>query len=580
MKIFGFEILKSKEAELPRSFVTQSRDDGAVEVGKAYGGQVSSVIDIDGQVKDETQLINRYRNAAQQPELAMAIDEIVNEAICIGTEEEVIAINLEKVDGISAKIKKMITEEFDEIKKLYRISQNGYEIFNRFYVDGRLNYNILIDKEDPKRGILELQYLDPRKTRLIREFKNTKIEGTNVETRVVSDEYYIFFENGMDSPDATNSIGTSQTSAMAIGASWGNDTGVKIAKDSIIRVVSGLMDANNKMVLSYLDKSLRFLNQVRMLEDATLIYTLVRAPQRRAFYVDVGNLPRAAADQYLFEMMNRHKNKTVYDAATGKVADDRNIMSMTEDYWFARREGNRSTEVDTIEGGAQITDSENLNYFKRNLYKSLHVPVSRLEPENMYSFGRNNEITREEVKFTNFIRRQRNRFSNLFREALKVQLVLKNIMSADEWENIVDDVRFVYAQSNYFEELKEIEIMKERFDFARSMEDGIGRYHSVEYIRRRALKMTDEEIKLEDERIAAEKKAGIIPQEMPELGGNGDNFDGVGDDDRAPFDPNGGGGKRDDEDDDESEVQFSKTKTITSNGGSSFSSSSTRTSQS
>lgn len=563
MKILGFEIRKSKEEEdIPYSFATPSGDDGAVEVGKAYGGAYSSVIDLNGQVKDETDLINRYRTASMQPELAMAIDEIVNEAISVDTDEEVVALNLDKVQA-TPKIKKIIADEFKTIKKLLRFTQNSYEIFHRFYVDGRLNYSIVIDKNDTKRGILELRYLDPRKIRLIREYKDVKIEGTEVETKVVSDEYFIYFENGMDSPDAKTSIDGS-----GIMATWANDTdtrtGVKVAKDSIIRVVSGLMDPNNRMVLSYIDKAIRPLNQVRMLEDATLIYTLVRAPQRRAFYVDVGNLPRAKADQYLFEMMNRHKNKVAYDAQSGRVSDDRNILSMTEDYWFPRREGNRSTEVDTLDGGAQITDSENLNFFKRNLYKSLHVPVSRLEPENMYSFGRTNEITREEVKFSKFIRRQRNKFSNLFRDALKKQLILKNVITADEWENIVDDIRFDYNQDNFFEELKEIEIMKERVEYARTMEDGIGRYFSIDYVRRRALRMTDEEIKEQDEKIAEEKKKGLIPDETQGFGGGDDRP--IDFDDEPPRRQPPSKSPDDEDEDDTIEKKITKTTTRTSDG--------------
>ena len=539
MKILGFEINRKKEEEIPLSFSTPQNDDGAIDIGKAYGGAYSVMIDLDGQVNSEAELITKYRDIAMQPELAFAVDEIVNEAICVDTDNDVVTINLDSVNT-SPKIKKLISAEFENVLKLLNFSNNAYEIFNKFYVDGRLNYYVIIDKKDVKRGIVELRYLDPRKIRPVREFTDVT-DKNGITMKRLTDTYYVYFENSMASSSSSNSDSNSTYATGTI--DWNNSgsvEGIKIAKDSIIRVTSGKMDKNNKMVLGWLHQAIRPLNQARMLEDATLIYTLVRAPQRRAFYVDVGNLPRARADQYLFEMMNRHKNKTSYDASTGQITDDRNILAMTEDYWFPRREGNRSTEVDTLDGGASITDNENLNYFMRKLYKSLNVPVSRLEPENMYSFGRNSEITREEVKFASFITRLRNRFNYLFKESLKIQLMLKNIMSIEEWEEIQNDIRFEYNQSNYFEELKELEILKERVEAARNMEDGLGKYWSINYVRKKVLKQTDEIIEEEDKLIEEEKKKN--PELFGEMGDSG----GFGEDP----DSRQGDAPEDDEDDD------------------------------
>lgn len=533
MKILGFEIIKNKEKEEnPLSFSTPQNDDGAIDIGKAYGGAYSVMVDLDGQVNSEAELITKYRDIAMQPELAFAIDEIVNEAICVDNDDDVVTLNLDSTK-LSPKIKKIVLEEFENVLKLLNFSNNAYEIFNKFYVDGRLNYYIIIDKEDLKKGIVELRYLDPRKIRPVREFAAVTDKNGNTMQRL-TDTYYVYFDNMMSSSQSNDANQTYTTGTIDWNMS-GTTEGIKISKDSIIRVTSGKMDKNNKMVLGWLHQAIRPLNQARMLEDATLIYTLVRAPQRRAFYVDVGNLPRARADQYLFEMMNRHKNKTSYDASTGQITDDRNILAMTEDYWFPRREGNRSTEVDTLDGGAQITDSENLNFFMRKLYKSLNVPVSRLEPENMYSFGRNNEITREEVKFSSFITRLRNRFNILFKEALKTQLILKNIISIEEWESIHNDIRFDYNQSNYFEELKELEILKERIETARNMEDGLGKYWSIQYIRKKVLRQDDETIKEEDAQIEIEKKKN--PELFGEMGDEGSDsrdFGGIDDKDDTP----------------------------------------------
>lgn len=519
MKILGFEFWKEKkEEETPLSFATPQNDDGAIDVGKAYGGAYSIMVDLDGQVKSESDLINKYRSISMQPELSQAIDEVVNEAISIDTDDDVVSVNLDKTK-LSPKIKKIIIEEFDNILSLLNFNENGYDIFSKFYIDGRLNYYVMIDKKDLKRGIIELRYLDPRKVKLVREYADVTDQNA-VTMKKLTDEYYVYFEGGVGSKSGSDS-NTSVTGTIDWGAGTSTD-GIKISKDSILRVTSGLMDESNKMVISWLHKAIRPLNQVRMLEDATLIYTLVRAPQRRAFYVDVGNLPRAKADQYLFEMMNRHKNKTAYDASTGEITDDRNILSMTEDYWFPRREGNRSTEVDTLDGGASITDNENLTYFKRNLYKSLNVPVSRLEPENMYSFGRTNEISREEVKFSKFITRLRSRFSILFKDALKTQLVLKNVMTVEEWEEIENLIKFDFNQENFFEELKELEILKERVEAARNMEDGIGKFWSIKKIRKQVLRQTEEEIAEEDKQMEKERK------ENPEAYGIGVDDDGNG----------------------------------------------------
>jgi len=493
MKLFGFSITRSADEVLPASFVEPRNDDGALTVGNSLGSFYSTTLDMEGTAKTEAELITRYRNMALQPEITQAIDEIVNEAINVDTDDQVVDIVLDDVD-LPPKIKDKISEEFDNILSLFDMSNNAYDMFNRYYVDGRINYHIIIDEKNLKKGIVELRYIDPRKIKLVREL-DKKNDESGVPLKTLKNEYFLYSESGFGASSRQFSTTTQQT--------------IKIAKDSIARVTSGLMNESNSLVLGHLHPAMKSLNQLRMLEDATVIYTLTRAPERRIFYIDVGNLPKSKAERYIRDMMARHKNKLQYNSSTGEITDGRKMMTMTEDFWFPRRGGERSTEVDTLAGGSSqaLSSDENLQYFQRKLFKALKVPISRLEPENMYSFGRVSEITRDEMKFGKFIRRLRSRFSWLFTIVLEKQLVLKGVLTPEDFARIRNEIRFDFIKENYFEELKEMEIMKERMGTLREIEEYKGEYFSKEWIRKNILQMSEEEIKEMDDQIALEKES-------------------------------------------------------------------------
>jgi len=493
MRLFGFEIKREDDDinNQPVSFAEPLNDDGALTVGGAVGGSYGMLLDLEGSAKSEAELVTRYRALTVNPEIQQAVDEIVNEAISIDSHDKVVNVILDDVQ-VPDKVKEKITEEFQNVLKLLDFSNSGYDIFYKFYVDGRLNYHAIIDEKDLKRGIVELRYLDPRKIRLIREMVSEplKEQGTNVTVKKIRKEYYMYSENGFGASKVANFSGAIQ--------------GIRIAKDSVIRVTSGILNENNSVILSHLHKSIKSLNQLRILEDATIIYTMTRAPERRIFYVDVGNLPKAKAEQYLHDMMARHKNKVTYDPATGEIRDDRKMMTMTEDYWFPRREGNRSTEVDTLASGTGLGEDRNLPYFQSKLYKSLNVPVARLQPETMYSFGRMSEVTREELKFAKFIKRLRVRFSIIFDRCLERQLVLKGIITPDEWKEIQNKIRYDFMKDNYFEELKEAEILREKLSTLRDIEEHVGKYFSREWIIKNVLYLTDDDWKIMQKQINKE----------------------------------------------------------------------------
>lgn len=504
MKIFGFEIKRPELEDInaPVSFAEPLNDDGAITVGNALGGFYNTILDMEGSAKTESELITKYRSMAMQPEVSQAVDDIVNEAISIDTNEQAVEISLGETD-LPEKVRKKIASEFDTILSLFDFTNNAYDMFYKFYVDGRLNYHIIIDNKDTKKGIVELRYVDPRKIKLIREVdKKGKDEHSGVPTKRVKNEYYMYSDSGFQN---TSTGGVSSPVA-------GGTTGFKIAKDSVGRVTSGLMNENNSLVLSHLHPSIKALNQLRMLEDATVIYTLTRAPERRIFYIDVGNLPKNKAEQYLRDMMARHKNKLQYNSATGEMTDARKMLTMTEDFWFPRRGGERSTEVDTLAGGnAQgLTSDENLMYFQRKLYKALKVPLTRLEPEAMASFGRSSEITRDELKFSKFIRRVRTRFSWLFNIVLEKQLVLKGILTPEEFNEIRNQIRYEFVKDNYFEELKEAEILRERLTTLRDVAEYTGKYFSHQWIVKNVLQMSDEKAREMEEEIEQERSAGAF----------------------------------------------------------------------
>ena len=496
MKIFGFDIKRDTEEEgfKPSSFVEPQNDDGAITVGNAMGGFYSTLLDMEGTAKTESELVSKYRGLAHQPEIAQAVDEVINEAISVDTDDKVVEVLLDDTD-LPDKVKKLVIEEFDGILSLLDFSTTAYETFQKFYVDGRLNYHVIIDPDNIPEGIKELRYVDPRKLKLIREVdKREKDPHSGIPVKKVKSEYYMYSETG---------FGSNKTSSAS-----GGTQGYKIAKDSIARVTSGVMNENNSLVLSYLHPSIKPLNQLRMLEDATVIYTITRAPERRVFYIDVGNLPKSKAEQYLRDMMVRHKNKLQYNSSTGEITDARKMMTMTEDFWFPRRGGERSTEVDTMAGGnaAGLTDDTNMQYFQRKLYKSLKVPLSRLEPETMYSFGRVSEITRDELKFSKFIKRLRARFTTIFTSLLEKQLVLKGILTPEEFTEIKNAIRYDFVQDNYFQELKEAEITRERLSTLREVEEHVGTYYSREWVLRNVLRMSEEEMGDMKDQIEAEAK--------------------------------------------------------------------------
>ena len=480
MEIFGFEIKKKSEEKEYDSFVAKTEDDGAINI--AQGGVYGTYVDLDGAARTEAELISKYREVASQPEVEYAVDEIVNETIA-ADETKIVTIDTDSIEGYSDNVKKAIRDEFDNISEMLDINNIGYEIFRRFYIDGRLSYHVIIDEEKPSEGIKELRYVDPRKIRKVREIKKER-QG-QITLQKVKNEYYVYNDKGFTY--AKNTPGSA-------GATDTNVQGLKIATDSVINITSGLMNENNTLVLSYLHKAIRPMNQLRTLEDAVVIYRISRAPERRIFYIDVGNLPKAKAEQYLRDMMVKHKNRLVYDASTGQVRDDRKHMTMLEDFWLPRREGGRGTEITTLPGGQNLGEMEDVNYFLQKLYKALNIPVSRLETGQGFNIGRSSEITRDEVKFQKFITRLRKRFSLLFYRALEKQLVLKNIISEDEWPSLSNGIYFEFATDNFFTEMKNSEIMMSRIELADRLQSYIGEYYSKDWVRKNVLMLTDQEI--------------------------------------------------------------------------------------
>lgn len=475
--LFGFRIGKKEdEAEqlVQPSFAPPNNEDGAFTVTSAaqFG---TSAIDLDGSAKNEVELITRYREMAMQPEVESAIDDIVNEAIVhddTGKSVKIIMDDLKQPD----KIKTAIEEEFKTILRLLNFDNMGSDIFRRYYVDGRLFYHLIVDIESPQKGIQELRYIDPRKIRKVREVKKQKDTNTGIDIITTTQEYFVYSERIMSGP---------MSSTVA---------GIKIAPDSIINVNSGLMDSKRGMVLSYLHKAIKPLNQLRMIEDAVVIYRLSRAPERRIFYIDVGNLPRIKAEQYVKDIMTKYKNKLVYDAQTGEVRDDRRHLSMMEDFWMPRRSDGKSTEITTLPSGQNLGQLEDVNYFERKLYKSLNVPVTRLDPSQATSIGRSTEITRDELKFSKFIDKLRGKFSEIFDQALRVQLVLKGVCTEEEWGLYKEDVYYDFIKDNNFVELKEAELMQERLGILAIIDQYAGKYYSKKWISENVLRFNDIEM--------------------------------------------------------------------------------------
>lgn len=500
MELFGFEIKRRQEPTT--SFAPRQTDDGAAVV--AEGGAYGTYVDLDGSIRTEAELVNKYREMALYPEVDQAIDDIVNEVITQEPEQEAVELILDDID-LPERIKKLFIDEFKEVITLLEFNQLSYEIFRRWYVDGRLYYHVIIDEENPKNGVVELRYIDPRKIRKIRTI-NRKKAINNVALVQDSKEYYIYNDKGF-----AKTAGNSSIPSNTIG-------GLRIAKDSIIHCTSGITSLNGDLVQSYLHKAIRPLNQLRTMEDSLVIYRISRAPERRIFYIDVGNLPKMKAEQYLRDQMTKFKNKLVYDSSTGEIRDDRKFMTMLEDFWLPRREGGKGTEITTLPGGQNLGQIDDIIYFQRKLYKALNVPISRLDPEVQFNFGRATEITRDEVKFAKFINRLRNKFAILFTKVLERQLILKGIITAEEWDDIKQSIRYKFSQDNYYAELKDTEILRDRITMLRDIDDYTGKYYSHEWVRRNVLRQSDKEIEEIDEQIADEAdnpqyQSGAAPED-------------------------------------------------------------------
>ena len=497
VQLFGFEIKRKNEDQEPlQSFAPEIKDDGAVVV--AAGGVYGTFVDLDGTARTEAELVAKYREISLQSEIELAIDDIINEAIDTDA-DAVVEINLDKLK-YSDSIKNKITEEFETILELLNFQTEAYDLFKRWYVDGRMYFHIIIDEKNPREGIKELRYLDPRKIRKVREIKKMPKDGITVQQ--TRREYYVYNDRSF--------LPAGGNAGLAVDTNASN--GLRIAADSILHCTSGLMDKNNMVVYSYLQKAIRPLNQLRTLEDATVIYRISRAPERRIFYIDVGNLPKAKAEQYVRDMMVRHKNKLVYDAQTGEIRDDRKYMTMLEDYWLPRREGNRGTEITTLPAGQNLGELQDVNYFQRKLYQSLNVPISRLEPGSAgFNLGRSAEITRDEVKFTKFVGRLRRRFSHLFLKALEKQLVLKGIISEIDWPELKNDINFDFTIDNHFEEFKDAEVMNNRLQLLNNIMPFIGRYYSDMWVRKNVLQQTEEEIAEMMDEMSEEKVPMMTP---------------------------------------------------------------------
>ena len=483
IKLFGFTIgekdIVQKENPEQASFAlpTEALDDGAVTI--TQNAHYGTYVDLEGAVRNELELITRYREMSNHPECDMAITEIVDEAISHDDKGKVVDIVLDDLKQPES-IKKKIREEFDNVLSMLNFSNLADDIFRRWYIDGRIYFHIIVNESNPKEGIQELRYIDPRKIRKVREVQKGRDLKTGADIIKSMAEYYVYNDKGTTAQNYTASV----------------NSGLRIAPDAIVNVNSGMMDAKNTFVISYLHKAIKPLNQLRMIEDAIVIYRVSRAPERRVFYIDVGNLPKGKAEQYLRDVMVKYKNKVVYDAQTGELRDDRKHMSMLEDFWLPRREGGKGTEITTLPAGQNLGQMEDVQYFQKKLLQSLNVPYSRLEPQGggMVGLGRTTEVTRDELKFNKFVVKLRNKFSQVFDHALKIQLSLKGICSQEEWETFREDVFYDYRKDNNFTELRDAELLQQRLQALGQIDPYVGRYYSQEWVKKNVLHLTDDEV--------------------------------------------------------------------------------------
>tara|TARA_A100000172_G_scaffold9751_1_gene5269 strand:+ start:796 stop:2448 length:1653 start_codon:yes stop_codon:yes gene_type:complete len=533
-KLFGFSI-EDKEKQSPSilSPVPPNNEDG--NDNYIASGFYGSYVDTEGVYRTEFDLIRRYREMSLHPEADAAIEDIVNEAIVSDLYDSPVEIELSNLNA-SDKLKKLIREEFNRIKEILDFDRKCHEIFRNWYVDGRLCYLKVIDFKNPQEGIQDLRYIDSLKIKHVRqEKKKSRRDLTTLQdqddtsiTNPEIDEYFVYTPQ------------PNYPSGMMVGG--GGNKGVKIAKDSIVYCTSGLVDRNKGNILSYLHKSIKSLNQLRMIEDSLVIYRLSRAPERRIFYIDVGNLPKIKAEQYLREVMNRYRNKLTYNAQTGEVRDDRKFMSMMEDFWLPRREGGRGTEITTLPGGQNLGELSDIEYFQKKLYRALGVPESRIASDGGFNLGRSSEILRDELKFAKFVGRLRKRFSAMFNDMMKTQLILKNIVTPDDWEKISEHIQYDFIYDNQFAELKESEMMNERLGTLATIEPYIGKFYSNDFVRRKVLRQTDAEIIEMDEQIEQEIKDGIIPDPNAVDPITGEPLEGGGDLGNVPMDSEIDGG--------------------------------------
>lgn len=508
LKLFGFEIKRSKKQENEESKLksvvppTDEDGEGYVTVSGLNGGFYGQYLNTGGEpAKDSKEQIMRYRGASMHPEVDAAVEEITNEAISASELTSSVEISMEDAE-ISDKIKKQITEEFDNVVAMLKFNEIGHEIFRSWYIDGRIVHHLLVDEKNLKAGIQEIRHIDSTKIRKHKQVKYKKDEKTGVDIVDKVTEYYIY-----DDKKAKSAGPVKQS--------------VKISTEAISYVTSGLMDESRVKVLSHLHKSLKTLNMLKMMEDALLIYRLSRAPERRLFYIDVGNMPTGKAEEYMKGIMTRYRNKLVYDATTGQIKDDRKHMSMLEDFWLPRREGGRGTEVSNLPGGQNLGEIEDIEYFQRKLYRSMNVPLNRLEQESQFTLGRSTEITRDELKFQKFIDRLRRRFSKVFLDILKKQLVLKNIITEEDWEDWKNDIQVSYVRDNHFTELKELEIIRERVGVLNEISAFVGEFYTKEWIMRNVLRFNDEELKQmqndleKEEPLDVEEKEDVPVEKEP-----------------------------------------------------------------
>ncbi len=498
IKLFGFtfgdkEVVQVQNPnESSFALPTNAIDDGAVTItGNAHYG---TYVDLEGSIRNELELITRYREMSNHPELEMAIDEIVNEAITRSEEGKILDIVMDNLKQPES-IKKKIREEFNNVMRMLNFANLADDLFKRWYIDGRIYYHIVVNEKNPKEGIKELRYIDPRKIRKVREVQKDRDPKTGASVIKSIAEYYVYNDRGT----------TTQTYTAQV------NQGLRIAADAVININSGLMDAKNTFVISYIHKAIKPLNQLRMIEDAVVIYRISRAPERRIFYIDVGNLPKGKAEQYLRDVMVKYRNKMVYDATTGELRDDRKHMSMLEDFWLPRREGGKGTEITTLPAGQNLGELEDVKYFRNKLLNALNVPIARLEPQQsggMIGIGRSTEVTRDEAKFAKFVQRLRNKFTHIFDEALSVQLTLKGICTREEWEEFKEDIYYDFQKDNNFVELRDAELLRERINMLTMVDPFVGRYYSSEWVKRHVLQLTKEQIEEMEKEIKKEDDDG------------------------------------------------------------------------